>query len=188
MKKIGVRPARTFALGAVVASALAVSAPAAFAEDGSEAGTTSVRDCVSTDFITEMSREGAAGNVYIEVTFEKLPPASPYDDEACTMYGALDRMYWGDDEGERIGGFAQQEGDADSVFSLSPGEEAVMTITRPNTENYDEWECEPTEVGSAYLQFMNEGEPFSYSTDGQDSVCATQLSVSTISEITKVGA
>ncbi|MFC3999842.1 DUF4232 domain-containing protein [Nocardiopsis sediminis] len=212
LKKIGVRSAQTFALGAVVASGLAMAAPA-FADDAStagpkalgapaasdnasenaaenasEVGTASVRDCTAEDFVTEETRDAAAGSVYITITFEKLEPSDPYDDEACTMYGALDRMYWGDEEGEMIGGFGRQVGSADSVFGMSPGDQATVTIKRPNPENYDESECEPTEVDGMYLQLFNDDTTTFTNTEGQDSVCATELSVSTVSEITKVEA
>ncbi|MFC7328907.1 DUF4232 domain-containing protein [Marinactinospora rubrisoli] len=173
-----------------MASALTMAAPAAFADDTSAVGTMSVADCTAADVrVVELNREGAAGNVYIDLLIVKLPPQNPYADEACVMYGELAQMYWGDDQGDRIGGTAEQDGDAVTPFGLFPGDEARVTITRPNPENFNAAECEPTEVGGAYLSFVNDDETVYVPTDGRDRVCANpDLGAPRISAITPAGA
>ncbi|WP_233515024.1 DUF4232 domain-containing protein [Marinitenerispora sediminis] len=189
-KSTGIRAAQALAVGAVAASALAMGAPAALADSTSEFGTMSVADCTAADLeVTEQSRQGAAGTVYVDLLIEKLPPRTPYSDEACVMYGELAQVYWGDSEGHRIGASAEQDSVTTGPFALFPGDQAVVTIARPNPENYDPVECQPTEVAGAHLFFLNDEGAQYVPTDGRDRVCANpELGASRVSAITPVGA
>jgi hypothetical protein len=152
-----VSAARAAVLGAAAVPALVLGGPAALAGDAAEAGVRSVADCTSLDLeVTETDRGAAAGTTYVEFTFTKKPPRSPWADEACVMYGDLVDMYWGDQEGHEIGAHAVRDGEGGDPFALFPGDTAKVTVATPNVGNFDPEECRPTEVMAANFFLKND--------------------------------
>ncbi|MDA8369676.1 MAG: hypothetical protein M0026_07375 [Nocardiopsaceae bacterium] len=135
-----------------------------------------MRFCTSEDFkIIENEREAAAGTTYIEFAMLRIGgegDANAPRQEPCIMHHGLD-VYWIDEfEGDRVGAWAEYDGEPGEPFVLEPEETALLTLAQPNYQNYDPDVCDPAEVAGIQVQLdLGDGGTYA-STGGQDIVCA----------------
>ncbi|GAB3211042.1 DUF4232 domain-containing protein [Marinactinospora thermotolerans] len=132
----------------------------------------SVADCTAAVLeVDEVGRRTVDGTTHIDFEIVKLPPRTPYDDEACVMYGDLAAMYWGDSEGNPIGAPGVRDGAGGDPFALFPGEAARLTVAKPDPDGRDPGECDPVEVAGVHLFFRNDEGAEYVPTRGADRIC-----------------
>ncbi|WP_143832975.1 MULTISPECIES: DUF4232 domain-containing protein [Nocardiopsis] len=161
---------RARAGGAAIAAAM-IAVPAVVAAAPPAAAQGSVRDCAVSDFaIVESGRGAAAGTAHIEFTMTRTGEGETPAQESCTLYRYVG-LNWVDAGGERVGAWAEREGEGGS-FTVEPEGAVLLTVAQPNPGNYDPQVCEPTPVTGVEVSLYVAEAPVHVPTGGGDTACA----------------